>query len=105
MNDVLKREWGAVLFVATVIVGALAVAVALFISAGHHNAVISNQSCPSYTPYVVNPVAQAPGGLPSATPFDVGTANCPTAPLPPTAQSTPTLPPLPAGAVPASPSP
>ena len=57
--NALRREWGAVTFVVTILVGAVAVAISLGISASHPAPVASAPPCPSYTPYVVTPTAGA----------------------------------------------
>jgi hypothetical protein len=103
-----RREWGAITFVLTVMVGAIAVAISLVIAGAHPPAVATLEPCPSYTPYVitpsptpsatptVSPSAKAtatptptPAPTPSPTAFNPALANCPTAPLPPTSPPTP----------------
>ena len=103
-----RREWGAITFVITVLVGAIAVAISLVIAGAHAPPSATLEPCPSYTPYVVTPTASATPSTaasasasptatatpssptPSATPFNPALANCPTAPLPPTRAPTPT---------------
>lgn len=51
MNS-LRREWGAVTFVVTILVGAIAVAISLGVSAAHGTPVQSVIPCPTFTPYV-----------------------------------------------------
>ncbi|MBV8528584.1 MAG: hypothetical protein JOZ75_09735 [Candidatus Dormibacteraeota bacterium] len=101
MNDLFKREWGAVTFVATVLVGAIAVAISLIVAGAKAPPVPPLASCPTYTPYVATPTPSptaTPSGTattsstttsptPSPTPFNPALQNCPTPPLPP--QSTP----------------
>lgn len=101
MNDLIKREWGAVTFVATVLVGAIAVAISLIVAGAKAPPVPPLANCPSYTPYVVTPTpvpTATPSGTattssttssptPSPTAFNPALQNCPTPPLPP--QSTP----------------
>lgn len=96
MSELFRREWGAVTFVATVLIGALAVSISLIVTGGSHTAAVAPPPpCPTFTPYVTSapptgpsagvitsPSAQAT--LASPTPFDAALANCPTAPLPPT---------------------
>ena len=53
--NALRREWGAVTFVVTILVGAVAVAISLGVSASHGTPLQSAPPCPSYTPYVVTP--------------------------------------------------
>lgn len=94
MNPILKREWGAVAFIATVIVGALAVGIVFLIGAGHHTTVIAEVPCPTPTVSALlhapspgasvaaspTPPAVASGASsPSPTAFDVSLLNCPTA--------------------------
>ena len=113
-----RREWGAITFVVTVLVGAIAVAISLVIAGAHAPPSATLEPCPSYTPYVVTPTAAAtptssatasasaspaasaspsatatPSPTPSATPFNPALANCATPPLPPTQAPTPTPPP------------
>ena len=49
----LWREWGAVTFVVTVVVGAIAVAISLIVAGAHAPPTPTLAACPSYTPYVV----------------------------------------------------
>ncbi len=57
--NALRREWGAITFVVTILVGAVAVAISLGISATHSAPLASAPPCPTYTPYVVTPIAGA----------------------------------------------
>jgi hypothetical protein len=50
-----RREWGAITFVLTVAIGAVAVAISLVVSGSHQPPVPTLPPCPSYTPYVVTP--------------------------------------------------
>lgn len=89
----LKREWGAVTFVATVLIGAIAVAISLIVAGAHAPATPPLAKCPSYTPYVATPTPSAsstPSPTPTPTPFNPALANCPTPPLPPTSTPSPT---------------
>ena len=91
--EFLKREWGAVTFVATVLVGAVAVAISLIVAGAHAPATPPLANCPSYTPYVATAAPSAsstPSPTPSPTPFNPALANCPTPPLPPTSTPGPT---------------
>lgn len=104
MNNLFKREWGAVTFVATVLVGAIAVAVSLIVAGAKAPPVPPLANCPSYTPYVATPTPSptaTPSGTattssttssptPSPTAFNPALANCPTPPLPPSSTPAPT---------------
>ena len=74
MMSLFRREWGAITFVATVLIGAVVVAISFAIGAGHRVGQPSLPPCPSYTPW------QTPsaGATATATPFAF--ANCPTPP-------------------------
>ena len=115
--NALRREWGAVTFVITVVVGAIAVAISLIVAGAHAPPTPPLANCPSYTPYVsqaaspstsasASPSASATAATsasasssasavatPSPTAFNPALANCPTPPLPPTSTPTPSLPP------------
>ena len=65
--NLLRREWGAVTFVATVLVGAVAVAISLIIAGTHAPPIPALASCPSYTPYVSTPTP-TPTATPKPTP-------------------------------------
>lgn len=104
MNSLFKREWGAVTFVATVLVGAIAVAISLIVAGAKAPPVPPLANCPSYTPYVSTPTPSptaTPSGTattsstttsptPSPTAFNPALANCPTPPLPPSSTPAPT---------------
>lgn len=104
MNDLIKREWGAVTFVATVLVGAIAVAISLIVAGAKAPPVPPLAKCPSYTPYVATPTPSptaTPSGTattssttsspsPSPTAFNPALQNCPTPPLPPQSTTAPT---------------
>ena len=68
--NALRREWGAVTFVVTILIGAIAVAISLGVSATHATPVPSAPPCPSYTPYVVTPTpaptAPSPPPIPTS---------------------------------------
>ena len=131
--NVLRREWGAVTFVATVLVGAVAVAISLIVAGQHAPASPPLAKCPSYTPYVLTPTPSptatplptpTPSGTSGATPtavagtpttptpapsptvFNPALSNCPTPPLPPTATptATPAATPQASASAPAKPS-
>jgi len=117
--NVLRREWGAVTFVATVLIGAVAVAISLIVSGSHAPPTPALASCPSYTPYVLTPTPSSTAtpaastshtttassgptptafagtpataaATPSPTVFNPALVNCPTPPLPPSSTPTPT---------------
>lgn len=91
--NALRKEWGAVTFVVTVLIGAVAVAISLIISGSHAPPPPPLPTCPLYTPYVTTSTPSASSTLaatPSPTAFNPALANCPTAPLPPTTKPTPT---------------
>ena len=106
MNDLFKREWGAVTFVATVLVGAIAVAISLIVAGAKAPPVPPLANCPSYTPYASTPTPSptaTPSGTattssttsrqtPSPTAFNPALQNCPTPPLPPQSTPAPTAP-------------
>ena len=62
-----RREWGAITFVVTVLVGAIAVAISLVIAGAHAPPSATLEPCPSFTPYVVTPTP-APGTTPTPAP-------------------------------------
>lgn len=97
MNPVIKREWGAFLFIVTVLVGAIAVVAAFLITGGRAPAAAPLPPCPSYTPWVSPSATPISSASPTASAVDVLTVNCPTPPLPPTPKPSPTIsiPPLP----------
>ena len=90
MIRLFRREWGAILFVATVLIGAVVVGISFLVGAGGHtNAVPTPPPCPSYTPWQT-PVA---GAASTSTPFAFG--NCPAPPTEPPASASPTPTPSP----------
>ena len=73
-----RREWGAITFVATVLIGAVVVGISFLVGAGGHtSAAPPPPPSPSYTPRQT-PVA---GATPTAAPFAF--ANCPSPPTAP----------------------
>ena len=103
MKDLFRREWGAVTFVATVLVGAIAVAISLIVAGAKAPPTPPLASCPSYTPYVGTPtpspaasgststtLSTSSSATPSPTAFNPALANCPTPPLPPSSTPAPT---------------
>jgi hypothetical protein len=66
--NALRREWGAVTFVVTVLVGAIAVAISLIVAGAHAPPTPPLANCPSYTPYVAT-------AAPSASPSTSATAT------------------------------
>ena len=62
--DVFRREWGAITFVVTILIGAVAVAISLGVSAVHGAPTTTPLPCPTYTPYVSSPTP-----VPTATPW------------------------------------
>jgi len=53
-RDYLKREWGAVLFVVTALLGGLAVLVVLIVKAASPTAIPVTPPCPRTTPIVIH---------------------------------------------------
>jgi hypothetical protein len=62
-RNFIRKEWGAVTFVGTVVLGGIAVLVALIVKAASPTAVPATQPCPKSTPIVIQ--AQA---SPNASP-------------------------------------
>ncbi|HVB53833.1 MAG TPA: hypothetical protein VNF24_06530 [Candidatus Acidoferrales bacterium] len=78
-RDYIKREWGAVAFVVTAILGGLAVLVALIVKAASPTAIPPTPPCPRTTPVVIQaPASPAASATPtiSIKPVPFG---CPTA--------------------------
>ena len=48
--NVFRREWGAITFVVTILIGAIAVAISLVVAGSHPAPVSTPVPCPSYTP-------------------------------------------------------
>jgi hypothetical protein len=86
MNSRWTREWGAILFVATVLLGALAVGVSLLFNSGAaHSSGPALPPCPTYS----KPNLSSPAAAPTPAPtFSAVFANCPS----PTAPATPAPP-------------
>ncbi len=63
-RKILKHEWGAVTFIGTVVLGGLAVLVALLIKAIGPSTAAVSPPCPRVTPIVV-PANASPPALPS----------------------------------------
>ena len=90
MIGLFRREWGAITFVAAVLIGAVVVGISFLVGAGGHtSAAPSPPPCPSYTPWQT-PVA---GATPTTAPFAF--ANCPNPPTEPPASASPTPTPSP----------
>ena len=87
MNDLWRREWGALLFVGTVLVGAIAVAISFAVAAGRPSSNATPPPCPVYTPYLVTPTVSP---AVSATPAPSQIAYCPTPPTAPPPSISPT---------------
>ncbi len=60
----MRREWGAVTFVATALLGGLAVLVALVVKAASPTPIPTVPPCPSHTPIVIQASPSA-GGTPT----------------------------------------
>ncbi|MGA8427122.1 MAG: hypothetical protein WB801_06005 [Candidatus Dormiibacterota bacterium] len=64
-RDFIRKEWGAVTFVGTVILGGLAVLVALIVKAASPTAIPATPPCPKSTPIVIQAQA-SPNASPTA---------------------------------------
>ena len=98
MMGLFRREWGAILFVVTVLVGAVVVAISFAVGASHGSASPTLPPCPSYTPWQATPL----GATPTPTPTALAFGNCPTAPTAPPPSVSPTPTPSPTSAASAS---
>ena len=110
--NALRREWGAVTFVVTILIGAVAVAISLGVSASHGTPIAVGAALPvvhavrghadpgadrhaeAHGERQGDPDGDAHDPVPTPvatpTPFNPQLQGCPTAPLPPTAVPTPT---------------